>query len=110
MATLTIRKLEDATLEAFKASAKANNRSTEAEARSLIEDFVAGRIVRHEMEQSNFYDRLRDFMANEGIAGFGAGELPVEDRNHADERPQVVFDDGREERDRNERDRDEAGS
>lgn len=38
MATLTIRKLDDAAYERLKTRAKANKRSLEAEARTLIEE------------------------------------------------------------------------
>lgn len=38
MATLTIRQLDDAAYDRLKARARANNRSLEAEARTLIEE------------------------------------------------------------------------
>jgi len=40
MATLTIRNLDDAVVERLKAQAKANNRSLEAEARTILEGRV----------------------------------------------------------------------
>ncbi|PWG62003.1 FitA-like ribbon-helix-helix domain-containing protein [Bifidobacterium callitrichidarum] len=91
MGTMTIRKLDDDTIEKFKDIAKRNNRSAEAEARSLIEDFTAGRIVRHDMETSNFYDSLRKFMEENDIEGLAEGELPLPERTIGDERPPVIF-------------------
>jgi plasmid stability protein len=40
MATLTIRNLDDAVVDRLKAQAKANNRSLEAEARTILEGRV----------------------------------------------------------------------
>ncbi|MBW3089676.1 FitA-like ribbon-helix-helix domain-containing protein [Bifidobacterium miconisargentati] len=91
MGTMTIRKLDDDTIEKFKDIAKRNNRSAEAEARSLIEDFTAGRIVRHDMETSNFYDSLRKFMEENNIEGLAEGEFQPPERTISDERPTVTF-------------------
>lgn len=91
MGTMTIRKLDDDTIERFKAIASSNHRSAEAEARSLIEDFTAGRIVRHDMQTSNFYDRVREFMDHNDIEGLTDSELPLPDRNAEPERPPIAL-------------------
>ena len=54
MATLTIRRLDDKVVEDFKRIAKKNNRSAEAQARSLIEDFTAGVLAHDIMSNSDF--------------------------------------------------------
>lgn len=92
MGTLTIRKLDDDVLEHVKEEAKKHHRSTEAEVRSLLEDFTAGLIVRHDVEHTNFYDRLRAFMDQEGIDGFTEAEFPTPDRSGDAERPPLTFD------------------
>ena len=56
MATLTIRKLDDKVVEDFKRIAKKNNRSAEAQARSLIEDFTAGVLAHDIMSNSDSGD------------------------------------------------------
>lgn len=43
MATLTIRQLDDAVYERLKARAKANNRSLEAEARTILDERTRNR-------------------------------------------------------------------
>lgn len=92
MGTMTIRRIDDDVLDRFKAIAKHNNRSAEAEARSLLEDFTAAHIVRHDMERSNFFDEVRRFMDEEGIDGFGEDEFILPERNIKDGRPPVEFD------------------
>ncbi|MBW3087471.1 DNA-binding protein [Bifidobacterium sp. 82T24] len=82
MGTMTIRRLDDDVIEQFKTVAKANNRSAEAEARSLIEDYIAGRLVQRDMEDTNFYDRVRSFMGQHDIEGFTEEEFSVPEREH----------------------------
>jgi plasmid stability protein len=80
MATLMIRKLDETTTDRFKEIAKEHRRSAEAEARSLVEDYTAGLLVHKEVETTHFYDRLREFMNQEGIKGF---EMEVPMRSEA---------------------------
>ncbi|MDF7664351.1 DNA-binding protein [Bifidobacterium sp. ESL0763] len=80
MPTLTIRKVDDETVDRLKAIAKENNRSTEAEVRSIVEDFTAGLLVRQEVEETNFYDDLRNYMKQEGIKGINDFHLPSRDQ------------------------------
>lgn len=89
MATLTIRKLDDEVMEQFKEIARRHNRSAEAEARSLLEEFTAEHIARYEVEHHNFFDRIRAFMEEEGVTGFDENELPILDRQKEQERPNI---------------------
>ncbi|WEV72662.1 DNA-binding protein [Bifidobacterium sp. ESL0790] len=80
MATLTVRKVADETVNKLKTIAKENNRSTEAEVRSIVEDFTAGLLVRKEVEETNFYEDLRNYMKQEGIKGIDDFQLPSRDQ------------------------------
>ncbi|MCO6558703.1 MAG: hypothetical protein J6575_04640 [Bifidobacterium sp.] len=77
MGSLLIRDINDESLAKLKKIAKKQHRSTEAEARSLVEDFTAGLLVSHEVEETNFYDELRAYMEKEGIKGIDDFELPL---------------------------------
>lgn len=79
MASLLVRDINEDTFAKFKAIAKKNHRSTEAEARSVLEDLTAGLLVEREMEETHFYDKLRAYMEREGIEGIDDFELPSRD-------------------------------
>ena len=67
MATLTIRKLDDKVVEDFKRIAKKNNRSAEAQARSLIEDFTAGVLAHDIMTNSDLVQEMWDLLGDESL-------------------------------------------
>lgn len=67
MATLTIRKLDDKVVEDFKRIAKKNNRSAEAQARSLIEDFTAGVLAHDIMSNSDLVQEMWDLLGDESL-------------------------------------------
>ena len=77
MATLTIRKLDDKVVEDFKRIAKKNNRSAEAQARSLIEDFTAGVLAHDIMSGADLVREMRELLDGEYIEG---DEFDVRDR------------------------------
>ncbi|MCH9275420.1 DNA-binding protein [Bifidobacterium amazonense] len=91
MGTLTIRRIDDDVLRKFKEIAKRNNRSAEAEARSLLEEITAEYAIRYEMEHHNFFDRLREFMEEEGVQGFDDDEYATSDRHNEPERPPITL-------------------
>lgn len=67
MATLTIRRLDDKVVEDFKRIAKKNNRSAEAQARSLIEDFTAGVLAHDIMSNSDLVQEMWDLLGDESL-------------------------------------------
>ena len=67
MATLTIRRLDDKVVEDFKRIAKKNNRSAEAQARSLIEDFTAGVLAHDIMSNSDLVREMWDLLGDESL-------------------------------------------
>ena len=67
MATLTIRRLDDKVVEDFKRIAKKNNRSAEAQARSLIEDFTADVLAHDIMSNSDLVQEMWDLLGDESL-------------------------------------------
>ncbi len=67
MATLTIRRLDDKVVEDFKRIAKKNNRSAEAQARSLIEDFTAGVLAHDIMSNSDLVQEMWNLLGDESL-------------------------------------------
>ena len=64
MGTLTIRKVDDGTIADLKAKAKANNRSTEAEVRSLLEDYTAQLAAQRIMSNSDLVRQMWDLLGD----------------------------------------------
>ena len=67
MGSMTIRRIDDDVLDKFKAIAKSHNRSAEAEARSLLEDFTAGLIARHVVSNADLVEEMRRLLDGEGL-------------------------------------------
>ncbi|NMN00780.1 DNA-binding protein [Bifidobacterium sp. DSM 109958] len=91
MGTLTIRKVPDEQIQQLKEAAAQHNRSMEAEVRSVLEEHLAGYVAHGIAENTNFYDRMRAFMEQEGIEGFTEEEFPLPERSVEDSRPPVMF-------------------
>ena len=64
--SLLIRKLPDEVKETLAEAARANGRSTEAQARSVLEEFTASWVA-HKMADADFFDRIRDELLDGGI-------------------------------------------
>lgn len=60
--------------------------------RSILEEFTAEYIARHELEQTNLFSEIRKYMEEEGIAGFDENEFPLPERHSTGNRPLVRFD------------------
>ncbi|RSX58356.1 FitA-like ribbon-helix-helix domain-containing protein [Bifidobacterium samirii] len=89
--TITIRKVPADCIAKLKETAKSHNRSMESEVRSVLEDYAAGVLARHEIRTTNFYERLRTFMEEESIEGFSEEEFPTPARGDEPERDREVF-------------------
>lgn len=59
MASITIRRLDDAALVNLKEAAKAHNRSTEAEARSILEEYTAEFVAHKAVSTGDFFEQIR---------------------------------------------------
>lgn len=91
MATLTIRKIPDEQIQQLKQIAEEHNRSMEAEARSILEDWLAKTVAHRSAQKTNFALALRQFMEDEGIEGLAEGEFPLPERTIGNERPPIEF-------------------
>ena len=63
----TMNAVRDAAFEDFKRIAKKNNRSAEAQARSLIEDFTAGVLAHDIMSNSDLVQEMWDLLGDESL-------------------------------------------
>lgn len=88
MATLTIRKLDDEVMEQFKEIARRHNRSAEAEARSLLEEFTAEHIARRIMTSTDLVAQMQQLLDGEGLDDH---ENLVPERNTYDHAPRPVI-------------------
>ena len=89
--TITVRRVPADCIARLKETAKRHNRSMESEVRSVLEDYTAGVLARHEIRTTNFYERLRTFMDEESIEGFTEEEFPTPARDGESERDGKVF-------------------
>lgn len=64
--SLLIRKLPDEVKDALSEAAKANGRSTEAQARSVLEEFTASWVA-HQLSDADFFERIRRELLDGGI-------------------------------------------
>lgn len=83
--SLLIRQLPDEVKERLAQIAKENGRSTEAQARSVLEEFTASRVA-HAMTDAEFFERIRMELLDGGIDEDEFQPMP---RNH-NERPRPV--------------------
>lgn len=59
MASITIRRLDDDVMSRLKQSAHDHGRSTEAEVRSILEDYTAGYVAHGIVTAGDFFARIR---------------------------------------------------
>lgn len=64
--SLLIRKLPDEVKDTLAEAAKANGRSTEAQARSVLEEFTASWIA-HKTSDADFFAQIREELLDGGI-------------------------------------------
>lgn len=87
MGTLTIRRIDDDVLEKFKEMARHNNRSAEAEARSLLEEVTAEYMARKIMTSADLVAEMHRLLEDDG---FDDDEDFVPPRNTYDREPRPV--------------------
>lgn len=83
--SLLIRKLPDEVKHALAEAAEANGRSTEAQARSVLEEFTASWAA-HKMSDADFFDRIRSEVLNGGVDDDEFSPMP----RSSDDRPRPV--------------------
>ncbi len=59
MASITVRRLDDSVMERLKQSAQNHGRSTEAEVRSILEDYTAGYVAHGIVTAGDFFAQIR---------------------------------------------------
>lgn len=87
MGTLTIRRIDNDVLAKFKEIAKRNNRSAEAEARSLLEEITAEYAARKIMTSADLISEMHQLLEDDGCDD---DEDFVPPRNTYDREPRPV--------------------
>lgn len=87
MGTLTIRKVPDEVINTLKETAARHNRSTEAEVRSVLEDFTATYAARAITTTTDLVAEMERLLEEEGLDD---GEELTPDRHTYDTAPRPV--------------------
>ena len=83
MASITIRRLDDDVLARLKQSAHDHGRSTEAEVRSILEDYTAGYVAHDMVTAGDFFSQIRADLDG----GLRDGELDLPERRNTEDGP-----------------------
>lgn len=76
MASITVRRLDDSVMERLRQSAQSHGRSTEAEVRSILEDYTAGYVAHGIVTAGDFFAQIRADLDG----GLQDGELEIPKR------------------------------
>lgn len=87
MATITLRKVPDECVAVLKQAAQDNNRSMEAEIRSVLEEHTAQYVAHHIMSNADLVQEMWRLLDGEGL---GEDEDLVPPRNTYDTEPRPV--------------------
>ena len=85
--TLTIRRLSDECMATLKQAAKGNNRSMEAEVRSILEEFTAEWLAHQLTTSTDLVEEMERLLGGEGLNG---DEQLCPPRNTYDHGPRLV--------------------
>lgn len=83
MASITIRRLDDDVLARLKQSAHDHGRSTEAEVRSILEDYTAGYVAHGIVTAGDFFSQIRADLDG----GLNDDELDLPERRNSEDCP-----------------------
>ncbi|MGR4801011.1 DNA-binding protein [Bifidobacterium adolescentis] len=83
MASITIRRLGDDVLARLKQSAHSHGRSTEAEVRSILEDYTAGYVAHGIVTAGDFFSQIRADLDG----GLNDDELDLPERRNSEDGP-----------------------
>ncbi len=86
MASITIRRLDDDVLARLKQSAHDHGRSTEAEVRSILEDYTAGYVAHGIVTAGDFFIQIRADLDG----GLRDDELDLPERRNDEDGPRPV--------------------
>lgn len=86
MASITIRRLDDTVLAQLKQSAHDHGRSTEAEVRSILEDYTAGYVAHGVVTAGDFFSQIRADLDG----GLRDDELELPERRNAEDSPRLA--------------------